>query len=176
MSDDALLVFRHAAPTTQGICYGQLDVPVQVSPAEAATQIERQVASPTPTRIWTSPSERCRTPATILAERWGALLIVDPHLLELSFGAWEGLPWSDLAKEPEFEQWARDWKHQAPPQGEALPQLEARVRSWWSMAKPQGPGLLVGHAGIIRALRVQLKGMTWDEAMAEPVPYLKPGL
>ncbi len=168
-----LQVFRHAPPVVQGLCYGRLDVPVKIPADEAADHIARQVNVP-PSRIWTSPSLRCREPATRLADRWAIDLVVDARLWELDFGAWEGTPWSDLAGDPAFEAWAQDWKHRAPPQGESLTSLETRVRSWWTATQRDGPALLLGHAGVIRALRVHLGRMTWDQAMASPVPYLSP--
>lgn len=166
-----LQVFRHAPPVAPGVCYGRLDVPVKLSPDEAAHRIASQVDVP-PARIWTSPSPRCRAPAAQLADRWAVELVVDPRLWELDFGAWEGMPWSDLAGDPEFEAWARDWKHRSPPGGESLNALETRVQSWTSELQAGGPALLVGHAGVIRTLRVIMSDVSWDEAMTEPVPHL----
>ena len=168
-----LQAFRHAPPVAQGVCYGRLDVPVQLSSDEAANQIAGHVVVP-PVRLWTSPSLRCRAPAARLADRWAIELAVDPRLWELDFGAWEGMSWSHLAGDPEVEAWARDWKHRAPPMGESLNALETRVRSWWSERQDGGSELLVGHAGVIRALHVLLCSISWDEAMAAPVPYLAP--
>lgn len=172
---DLLLAFRHAPAAESGRCYGRLDVEVHPPSEEAARRLEAQVHFQ-PSTVFTSPSARCRAPASLLARRWGAALDVDDRLYELDFGAWEGVPWAELHGKAAFEAWARDWKTGSPPGGEPLSLLEARVLSWWAEAKSCGPAVLVGHAGVLRALLVQRRGLSWEEAMALEVPHLGPGL
>lgn len=183
---NSLTAVRHAPPVTAGICYGRLDIQVAESPVKARGIVQARLAQMKPVdwaeegSEWTvhsSPSPRCRTLAEELAASVGAQLTIDRRLLELNFGVWEGVRWSDLAGDPAFEAWAADWTRLAPPQGESLPELETRVRSWWQQTTSTEASqrrLLVGHAGVIRALRVHLEGRPWNEVMAEPVPYLEP--
>lgn len=190
----AIFVVRHAPPEKAGLCYGRLDVPVLPGALEASKTVqdrlhvlltmEDETGAPgrgaskrpaeTPRTVYTSPSARCHKLAQALAESLGARLAVDSRLLELDFGAWEGMPWNDLAGNPAFEAWAADWTQVAPPGGESLPALEARVRAWWESVEGDGPNLLVGHAGVIRALRVLLGEGPWSKIMAEAVPHLQP--
>jgi alpha-ribazole phosphatase len=157
-----LRVARHAPVTVKGICYGQSDVETELSADDAARALGAVSAS----CVWSSPSRRCAE----IAARLGATHRVDARLLELSFGDWEGRAWSSLEGDALFDAWMRDWKSVAPPGGESVPQLESRVRAW--LAELAGEHALVAHAGVVRALRVILRGQSWDEAMRVEVPHL----
>ena len=93
--------------------------------------------------------------------------------MEASFGVWEGLTWDDVhAQFPdEMAEWGRDWIVTPPPGGESARALRARLDRF---VEPLGLGhhLVFSHAGVIRAARVSLGGMTWHQAMEQPVPYL----
>ena len=168
-----ILAFRHAAPIAQGVCYGRSDIPVALRAAEAAEIIRTKVAVP-PAVVWSSPSRRCRGPGALLAKGWQVELRVDSRLFELDFGAWEQQPWSALSKTQDFQVWAQKWKEKAPPGGETLLELERRVRAWWRQAATSVEGVVIAHAGVLRALDVITgRVASWDEAMASPVPYLE---
>lgn len=164
---------RHSAPVQSGICYGQTDIAVKNDPITAANHILKRLSF-APQIIYTSPSLRCLHPAKILGSTLDIAVITDPCLYELNFGDWEGIPWEKLAGQPTFEKWAKHWLREAPPRGESVPILEARVRSWWASIPKNIPTLLVGHAGVIRALRVIIEEAPWDAIMGQPVEYLEP--
>jgi alpha-ribazole phosphatase len=110
----------------------------------------------------------------MVARALGIPLRIDHRLREISFGDWEQKKWTNIeATMPEqFQSWMDHWLTEAPPQGELPAQLAQRVQSWWSDLAT-GDHLLVSHAGVQRALRMILRGMTWPEAMQQGVPYLK---
>jgi alpha-ribazole phosphatase len=101
---------------------------------------------------------------------------MDPALHELGFGEWEGKSWSSLEAEDgvRLSEWMADWISRAPPGGESALDLERRVRKWHSNLDPERVHLLVSHAGVVRALRVVVRGVDWKTAMLEPVPYQVP--
>lgn len=169
-----LLAARHAPAAAPGRCYGRIDEPVDRPPERAAEQIAAQLDRP-PDLVWSSPSARCRDPAALLARRVGAPHRIDPRLHELDFGAWEGEPWTELERRDgaRLRAWADDWQHSAPPGGESAVALQARVHAWLAGLSPFATHLLVGHAGVLRALSVLLEGRAWPEAMAAPVPHLE---
>jgi alpha-ribazole phosphatase len=171
----SLIVARHAPPMIDGICYGRSDVPTELDPAQAALALLEALPNPRFDRVWSSPSERCIAPARLVASRLALPLSVDERLLELDFGQWEGRRWHEIESHDRaaFARWMDDWRTARPPGGESVPDLEARVRAWFEALEP-GRHLLVGHAGVIRALRVVGGRCDWHVAMERPVVPLVP--
>jgi len=167
-----LWVARHAEVAAEGLCYGQLDVSPRISHRDAAALLEGDLGAFRPERVWTSPLPRCLGVATELSLLLARPLSVEPQLLELSFGAWEGRRWADLEAEDgaRLAAWMEDWTGGRPPGGESVAELTARVEAW--LASLEGDACVLTHSGVIRALRVLLTGVSWREAMAGPVPYL----
>lgn len=168
----ALWAVRHAPVRVAGVCYGRAEVEPAMTSEDAAARI---LALCPIGQVWSSPSARCREPATLVAAALGAPLTVDERLYELDFGAWEGRSWDALALEDAaaLRRWTDDWLRVAPPGGEDVGRLERRVRAWWGALDRGRAHLLVGHAGVIRALKV-IAGASWPAAMATPIPHLAP--
>ncbi len=139
-----------------GICYGRLDVAARADGALAA-----RVAA-WPGRVWTSPARRCRGIA-------GAAAVPDDRLLELDFGAWEGMRWDDVPR-ADLDRWAADPHGFAPPGGESGGALLARVAAFHAMLRATGEdGVVVSHGGPLKLLAALLRG---DEApdLLAPAP------
>lgn len=165
-----LFVARHAPTSLKGVCYGHDDVPIAMAASDASARLRATMPRHSrPVRLWSSPSARCAEVATLL----DAHVSIDPRLREMHFGAWEGRAWDDIEKEPEFGVWARDWKRARVPEGESALDLAARVADWFAQLDDRHAHLAVAHAGVIRSLRVQVEGVTWDDAMREPVPHVE---
>ena len=161
---------RHGPVKSKGICYGQIDVETVDSALAAIGQIQGCLnALPTFDAVWTSPLERCR----MLADGYGAPYRVEPRLMEVSFGTWEGMSWSEIYETypQEMDAWGADWFGVAPPGGESAQMLQARV-SDWVRTLSGGRHLVFTHAGIIRSLRVLCRGVQWTAVMEQPVPFL----
>lgn len=170
-----ILAFRHAPVALAGICYGQLDVETSLSAEDAAAIIAGQLAGIRPARIWSSPLARCAGPARALAARLGAPHVVDARLLEIAYGAWEGRAWTTLERDDEaaYHAWMSAWKTSGPPGGESALDVEARVRDWWGALDGDGVEALIAHAGVMRALAVITRSMSWEEAMATTLGHLE---
>ncbi|NUQ75562.1 MAG: histidine phosphatase family protein [Polyangiaceae bacterium] len=168
-----LIAFRHAPVPFAGLCYGRLNTSVPI-PGSAVDTICAKLGSSTPNIIWSSDLSRCEVLARAVAVKVAARHLIDHRLTEIAFGRWEGRTWIDIeAVEPEaLQSWYRNWETVGPPGGESARQLESRVRSWWESLDPAQLHVLVAHAGVIRALRVIVKGATWPDAMSVAVPYL----
>ncbi len=115
--------------------------------------------------IATSPLRRCHDFAAPLAMRCGASLQVLPEFGELAFGEWEGLtPDEASARDPDkYQAFHASFGEQAPPNGESLAHFRARVAKGWQHWLEQDSGenrLLVTHAGVMRALLIELFGFT----------------
>jgi alpha-ribazole phosphatase len=167
-----LVLVRHAPPLVRGICAGRADIDVETA-AGSATTVWQRVPTSSVKRIISSPSRRCRDLATELARRAGLPLSHDERLRELDFGAWEGLSWTQIEASDgkRLAHWMQRWQLDAPPGGEGLQELEQRVRGFLSEVSD---GLVITHAGVIRAVRVIALGWDWPRAMQVPVEYLDP--
>lgn len=150
----ALILLRHTTLNiAEGICYGQTDLDVaETFPSEAETVLG---ALPEIDHIVTSPLTRCRRLAEYVGGRLGLPVESDDRIREMDFGAWEGQAWSAIPRD-ELDQWAEDFYLARPHGGETVALLHARtmaaVETWNHVGKT---GLLVTHAGVIRAALAQ---------------------
>ena len=108
-------------------------------------------------QIVSSPMTRCREFASELAGRHGLPLAVEPDLIEVGMGAWEGRTHAEVAaKDPAaFEAFYRDPVGNRPPGGESLADLSRRASNAYNRQVEVHPGrhmLIVCHAGVMRAL------------------------
>jgi alpha-ribazole phosphatase len=164
-----VLVVRHAPTLAEGLCVGDSDVPCTMGADEVAAGIRPRLADYDFATVWSSPRLRCLDPARVLAAIMGIPHRVDRRLREIGLGEGQGRPWGaiEASDSVRCQAWLSDWTDQAPPGGETTMDLQRRVLSWWG-EPPSGCHLLVAHAGVIRALRVGVQGMTWAQAMREP--------
>ncbi|MEM7499202.1 MAG: histidine phosphatase family protein [Pseudomonadota bacterium] len=171
---EGLVLLRHPRPAVApGICYGRLDLGLDLGlGGGAADEIERALrATPRSRFVVTSPALRTRALAEALAARDGRVPAEDARLLELDFGRWEGQPWSRIDR-AESDPWAADPLNLAPPGGERFRDLLARVGAALSDYPPGS--VIVTHAGPIRAARMIAEGMSFDAVFAAPVPFATP--
>lgn len=123
----------------------------------------------------TSPLKRCHEFAATYAARHCLPLRVLPQFRELSFGDWEGLtPDEAAARDPEvFQAFSANHGELAPPNGESLAQFRIRIGCGWQEWLRNGEGvnrLLVTHAGVMRALLIELFGFTPAQAFRVALP------
>lgn len=152
-----LLALRHAptAWNAEGRFQGRSDQPLSAEGlALAATW-----RLPDDARDWpvlASPLLRARQ----TAEAMGLSARVEPALIEMDWGAWEGRTHAELAAEDAAglaASEARGLDFQ-PPGGESPRQVMARLAPWLAAGGP--PRVLVTHKGVLRALLALATG--WD--------------
>lgn len=146
-----LHLIRHPKPLiAPGICYGQLDIPAEISPA-LMTRLRNVLPSHLP--LWSSPLLRCRA----LANGLHPQPVIDHRLAEINFGDWEGRAWDALPR-GQIDAWAADIAGYAPPGGESPFALQQRALAFVaSLAVPEA--VLVTHAGVIRVLLAHWQGL-----------------
>jgi alpha-ribazole phosphatase len=145
-----LYLVRHPEPSgSTGLCYGRKELSVEPAAlAAAAASVRSHIAGPVLERaaVYTSPASRCLLLARELAAPRAPHIVED--LLEMDFGAWEGLPW-DLVPRAELDAWCRNvWSYRAGG-GESIAMLAARWRRW-SATLDERAAIVVTHAGLIR--------------------------
>jgi probable phosphoglycerate mutase len=94
---------------------------------------------------------------------------LEPALVELTFGEWEGLTWTEVvARDPEGASARRADKWDfAPPGGESYAMLTERLRPW--LASLSADAFVVSHGGVARALMTLLAGVPGDIAAEAPI-------
>lgn len=159
-----LVLIRHTAvDAPRGMCYGRLDLPLAASAeadiAAVLARLQRVGA------VVSSPASRCRRLAAAIAVRDGCELGVEPDLLELDFGSWEGLRWEAIDR-AQSDPWSEDPWNRAPPGGERESELWDRVQRWWARWRPPD-GVdrvaVVAHGGPLRLLHCRLAGAALED-------------
>ena len=120
----------------------------------------------------TSPLRRCRETAAILAasHRHEGPIDVEPRLIEMSHGEWEGERLVDLRarlgeRMTALEDRGLDYRA---PGGESPREVQQRLRPWLQeIAAADSDRLAITHRGIIRALHAMAVG--WDMTGKPPV-------
>lgn len=116
-------------------------------------------------RVLSSPANRARETAEILAEALGVPLQVEPRLRPLDLG--DGLDWPDR-----FEAWEAG-RDPSPPGGESLAELGVRVAGLVDDLPDEvsggGAAVLVAHSEVIGAYLGHLGGVPPHRRLEDPV-------
>lgn len=94
---------------------------------------------------------------------------LDPRLMELTFGEWEGLTWPEVkARAPYAANWREGDKWNfVPPGGESYQMLADRVWPWINALERDT--IAAAHGGIARVLLAELAGMDRQRAALENI-------
>lgn len=146
----AVWVWRHPAPDgVAGRCIGRTDVTVD---ARRTKRLARRIQAVARREglarvVYTSPLQRCADVGRWL-RRWGWTHVVDAALLEMDFGAWDGLPWQTIGQ-AEVDAWCAAFANHAPGGGESLVHMLVRAAAWRPNACTgvTQSAVVVGHAG-----------------------------
>ena len=175
MSTDQLIFVRHGETDWNRVLrlQGHTDTPLNAIGRRQAARNGRALAgilAGREMRCLCSPLSRARETADIVvasAGRSDIAVETDKRLMEIAYGAWEGLTLPEVLvsdpqgyKRREIEKWKF-----TPPSGESYEALAARVLEWHR--EVNGPLLVVAHGGILRVLLHLLAGWAVDE-----VPFL----
>jgi alpha-ribazole phosphatase len=155
-------LIRHGEPVG-GRCYrGQRDDPLSEKGWEQMWSAVHDRGSWD--NIITSPLQRCAAFAQALSQRLELPVQIDERLKEVGVGAWEGQTPDQLRRtDPDaFRRFFEDPVANRPPGAEPLDDFYARVVAGWSDIVRSRAGahtLLVGHAGVIRAVLCHVLAM-----------------
>jgi broad specificity phosphatase PhoE len=110
---------------------GARDVPLTTDGRLQAEAVAQAFAGTHLAAVYTSPLERARVCAELIAKPHRLEPRVEPDLSEMAFGAWEGLGHDELVREfpRDAEVWARTPQLVTPPGGETLGAVAARIRA-----------------------------------------------
>ena len=116
--------------------------------------------------VLSSPLRRTEATARRIADACGRPVELEPRLLEMGFGRWEGLTHEQVRSQGDvarrhLERWRAD-PGLAPPGGESLADVQVRVVSLVQELEERRPGrtvVLVTHVGPIKALLCHALGV-----------------
>ena len=159
-----LALLRHGATAwnAQGRLQGRSDIPLSPS-GRAAVAAWRLPAELVAWPWQASPLLRCRETADLLRRHHpgGAPAQVEPRLVEMSFGQWEGRRLSELRAADPAGVAAREARGLdfSAPGGESPRQVQARLAPWLEeLAEGKRDVLAITHKGVIRALYAAASG------------------
>jgi alpha-ribazole phosphatase len=160
-----LWVVRHAQPlVAPGICYGALDMPAESDATQTAAQALARVL-PKGAEARVSVLQRCEQLAQHLrALRPDLTYKPDSRLVEMHFGVYEGVAWSDIPKAA-VDAWTADfWSHRFGGQ-ESVAQMMGRVAQVWDNCLPALAAgrvqVWITHAGVARAASLLAQGVRY---------------
>ena len=164
-----LMLVRHGQTewSRGGRYQGRCDPPLIGEGRAQAVQIGIRARGQGIRSILTSPLRRARETAEIVAATLGLEAPrVDPRLVELAYGAWEGLTQAEVRAcwPDQLRQWKRAPDAATLPGGESLADVRQRLHQFlqdpmWA-AHDGGGVLIVSHAGPIRVALLEAAGMS----------------
>jgi probable phosphoglycerate mutase len=152
----ALALLRHAdtAWSVAGRIQGRSEVPIL---AGASLELPERCRG---MRVVTSPLRRCMDTAALT----GLPYEVEPRLMEMDWGEWEGETLARLREQPSMRENEARGLDFRPQGGESPREVWARVESW--LREVTRPTLAITHRGVIRVVLAAACG--WD--MRGPPP------
>ncbi|SEO20721.1 probable phosphoglycerate mutase [Salinihabitans flavidus] len=160
----ALLRHGHTDWNRAGRIQGRSDIPLD---DEARADLaQRRLPPPWDAAdLVSSPLARAVETATLVSG--GTAPRLEPALMEMNWGAWEGLRGIDLKAVPnsgfrDIEHWG--WNYR-PPRGESPADLSARLAPW--LATLSRDTVAVCHIGTMRVLMARATGWDFDG----PAPF-----
>lgn len=146
----SIYLIRHTTPLIEkGLCYGQLDIDVTDSFPEEAELIKNALPEEIE-QVYSSPLIRCHKLAGYLFP--GHEISLEPNLMELACGEWEGIHWDAIPSEV-IDPWMKDFVNVCIPGGESYVQMHKRVTECFTrIAEGPKPVAIVTHGGVIRSI------------------------
>lgn len=115
--------------------------------------------------LYSSPLQRTRESAEIVATRLGLPVALHDDLIELDFGEWTGATFEAIRADPRWPAWANHRSLATIPGGESMRQVQRRaVEALLEIgeAHPDASVVVVSHGDVIRAMLVFALGMPLD--------------
>jgi len=115
--------------------------------------------------IVSSPVERARETASVLAARLERKLEIEPDFAEIDFGPWTGARFVDLQPDPAWQAWNAFRSSAGVPGGETMLAVQARaVAGIMRLARlhPDADLVVVSHADVVKAVLAHFMGSPLD--------------
>ncbi len=160
-------LLRHAAHDRLGrvLCGRMAGVSLSEAGRSQALKLAERVSRETVTAIYSSPLERARETAALIAARLGLEVEVAPEINEIGFGDWSGLTFDELGRDPRWTSWNAARSVTRPPGGETMLEAQGRAVRFTEHLRENhrdGAAALVSHADLLKALLAYFLGLPLD--------------
>ena len=159
-------LLRHGEPTVFGRINGRLPgVGLSAKGRAEIAAVAGRLAAEKIDAIYSSPLQRTRETAEILADRLGLPIQYREDVIELDFGEWTGLTADQIRQDERWQMWSNCRSIAAIPGGESWRQVQDRVvGALFDLQRrhPSGSVVLVSHGDVIRAGLLFALGMPLD--------------
>jgi len=172
-----LILIRHGETdwNVEGRYQGQADPPLNARGRAQARRLAEELRGVGLNVLYSSPLRRALQTAQVIAETLGLPLHIEPRLMEIHQGDWEGRLRSEIAaRYPNlFHRWETEPWEVIPPGGESLAQVQARVYAALDEILARHPRQCVGlvtHRIPIALTKVRYQGLDPDVVRTLELP------
>jgi len=166
-----LLIIRHGQTTwnAEHILPGQLPgIPLDDKGREQVAKLAAALSDIPISAIISSPLERARDTAQIIAESRGLTVQFEPDLMDTNVGHWAGQKYDELSKnDPEWKAYALD-PTTAPEDVETFPQVQQRamaaIERWQKQETSGEYPAFVAHADVVKLIVAYYTGLDAGKA------------
>jgi broad specificity phosphatase PhoE len=159
-------LLRHGEPAVFGRINGRLPgVGLSARGREEIAWVAARLADEKMEALYSSPMQRTRETAEIVAERLDLPIGYREDVIELDFGEWTGLTFDQVRTDRRWEPWQKHRSIAAVPGGESMRQVQHRViAALFELRRthPDGAVTIVSHGDVIRAALLFALGMPLD--------------
>jgi len=147
-----ILFVRHGqtAINREGRLQGRLDAPLSDLGRAQAEAVAEHLRAEQVTRVVSSPLMRARDTANAIALLHNLDTEIEPRLIELDYGDWDGVPLRDVAT-ADWAAWRADPAFKPPGSSESLVDVTARVASFCGEIAADDVVVAVSHVSPIKA-------------------------
>jgi probable phosphoglycerate mutase len=177
MTRTTLVLIRHGETdwNVEGRYQGQADPPLNARGLAQAHELAAKLRDVGLDVLYTSPLRRALQTARVVADALGLRLHVEPRLMEIHQGDWQGRLRDEIAaRYPElFRRWLTEPWSVTPPGGESLSQVQARVYAALDDILARHPGQRIGlvtHRIPIALIKVRYQGLDRDAIRTLELP------
>jgi len=159
-------LLRHGEPAVFGRINGRLPgVGLSAKGRDEIAAVAARLADEKIEALYSSPLQRTRETAEILADRLGLPVQYREDVIELDFGEWTGLTPDVIRKDERWQLWNSCRSLATVPGGESMRAVQDRtVKALFDLRENHRDGtvLIVSHGDVIRAALLFALGMTLD--------------
>ncbi|MFC1961765.1 histidine phosphatase family protein [Chloroflexota bacterium] len=160
-----IFIVRHGetAWNVAEVFRGRLDVELNETGRRQTELLAEYLVGQGIAAVYASPLARARQTAAPLAQRCGLDLKIEPGLIDLDFGRWQGLSHQEVKEK--FRELYRVWQYHPEqvrmPEGESLEEVRERALALVNDMLPQQDGgiVLVSHRVVNKVLICALLGL-----------------
>ncbi|MEN0039539.1 MAG: histidine phosphatase family protein [Cellvibrio sp.] len=166
MSDRKITLVRHGKVNGKAALYGHTDIELsEQGKLDLRNTMEHVHQDSAIDRILSSPLTRCAALATEFSLQHQIPLHIEPELMEMHFGKWDGIAFDELGDEwVNLENFWQTPHSAQPPGGESLNDFAQRVITAWELLLSNDGyqhQLVLCHGGVIRIIIAHILQLDW---------------